>query len=109
MAACGLVLAFCGSLSARGQDKPAIRVSSASYGLNVSKHALGNATKYVRSACDTKRSCNFAVQDAATAVADPAPGKPKEFDVVYHCGNKVKKDHIDGESKDKILLLSCAD
>ena len=49
------------------------------------------------------------MQDAATAVADPAPGKPKEFDVVYHCGNKVKKDHIDGESKDKILLLSCAD
>jgi len=102
-------LVFCGSLCAQEQDKPTIRVSSASYGLNTGRHALGNATKYVRSACDTKRSCNFAVKDAATALADPPPGKPTEFDVVYHCGDKVKKGHLEGESKDKILLLSCAD
>jgi hypothetical protein len=109
LAACGLVLACCGSLLAQTQDKPIIRVASASYGLNVSEHALGNATKIVRSACDTKRSCNFAVKDAATALADPAPGQAKEFDVVYHCGKRVKKGHLNAESKDKILLLSCAD
>lgn len=106
---CGLVLSFCGSLRAQEQDKPAIQVVSASYGLNVSKRAQGNATKYVRSACDAKRSCNFAVKDAATGVADPAPRQGKEFDVVYHCGTKEKKGHLDAESKDKILLLSCAD
>jgi hypothetical protein len=109
LAICGLVLMLCGSLYAQDQDKPTIRVSSATYGLNASRHALGNATKYVRSACDAKRSCNFAVKDAATAIVDPAPGKAKEFDVVYHCGAKAKKDHVDGEAKDKVLLLSCAD
>lgn len=106
---CGLAVWFCASLRAQEQDKPAIRVASASYGLNVSGQARGNATKYVKSACDAKRSCNFAVKDVATAVVDPAPGHAKEFDVVYHCGAKEKKGHLDAEAKDKIVLLSCAD
>jgi hypothetical protein len=49
------------------------------------------------------------VKDAATGVVDPAPGEGKEFDVLYRCGAKEKKGHLDAESKDKILLLSCAD
>jgi hypothetical protein len=105
--ACGSVLLLCEGVHA--QQKPTIEVSSASYGLNVSDRALGNATEYVKSACDAKRSCNFAVKCAASAIADPASGKSKNFDFVYRCGNRVKKGHIDGDSTGKTVLLTCAD
>ena len=104
---CGLVLVFCGSLCA--QDKPAIRVVSASYGLNATKAALGNVTKYVKSACDGKRSCEFKVKNIVKEIADPAPEQWKDFDVVYRCGEKEKTGHASGKTKDKTVLLSCAD
>jgi hypothetical protein len=108
-AGCSLfvLLLVCGASWA--QQKPAIEVYSASYGLNVSKHALGNATRWVSSACDAKRSCNFAVKDAARKISDTAPGRPNDFDVVYHCGENVKRGHINAESRNKIVLLTCAD
>jgi hypothetical protein len=104
---CGSFVLLCGGVHA--QPKPTIEVSSASYGLNVSNRALGNATEYVKSACDAKRSCSFAVKCAANAIADPTSGKPKNFDFVYRCGDRVKKGHIDGDSTDKTVLLTCAD
>jgi hypothetical protein len=104
---CGSVLLVCGGL--HGQQKPTIEVSSASYGLNVSKHAQGNATKYVKSACNAKRSCNFAVKDAASRIAGLASTKFNDFEFVYRCGDKVKKGHVDGNSTNKIILLTCAD
>jgi hypothetical protein len=107
LVACAFALSICGALCA--QEKPTIEVSSASYGLNVNKHALGNATKSVKSACDAKRSCNFAVKDAAGKFTDAATEKSRDFDFVYRCGDRVKKGHIAGESKDKIVLLTCAD
>ena len=54
---CGAVLLVFGSLHA--QQKPAIEVASATYGLNVSESALGNATKYVKSACDGEEELPF--------------------------------------------------
>jgi hypothetical protein len=93
----------------RAQQKPTIEVSSASYGLNSSKSALGNATEYLKSACDAKRSCIFAVKDAASAIGNSALGKSKDFDFVYRCGDKEKKGHIDGDSTGKALLLTCTD
>ncbi len=104
---CCFVLSVCGGL--HGQQKPTIEVSSASFGLNISKRALGNATKYVKSACNAKRSCNFAVKDAASKIADLSSSNSKDFDYVYRCGDKVKKGHIDGDSTDKIVLLTCTD
>jgi hypothetical protein len=104
---CGFVLSICAGL--HGQQKPTIEVSSASYGLNINKRALGNATKCVKSACNGKRSCNFAIKDAASTIASLSSSKSNDFDYVYRCGDKVKKGHIDGDSTDKIVLLSCAD
>ena len=105
--ACGAVFLVCGGLHA--QQKPTIDVSCASYGLNSTERALGNATEYVKSACDAKRSCNVAVKDAASAIADPALGQSKDFDFVYRCGDRVKRGHIAGDSTHKIVLLTCAD
>ena len=56
----------------RAQDKPGITVTSASYGFNVSRSAAGNATAYVKSACDGKRSCSIKVKDFISTIADPA-------------------------------------
>jgi hypothetical protein len=102
---CGLLL--CGILCA--QDKPTIQISSASYGLNVDKRAAGNATKCLSSACNGKRSCDFAIRDAAKATADDTPYKYKDFDFSYRCGSQVKKGHIGGNARSKTIMLSCAD
>jgi hypothetical protein len=108
LVACWSILLVCVGLYA--QRKPTIEVSSASYGLNISQRAYGNATKYVKSACDAKRSCNFAVKDAASVFAESAPSKsPKDFDFVYRCGERIKKRHIPGDSTGKVVLLTCAD
>jgi hypothetical protein len=103
----GATLLACSVLLA--QEKPGIEVSSASYGLNVSRHAAGNATDYVKSACNEKRSCQVAVKDIASKVADPGPGKSKDFEFVYRCGGKRKRGRLEPEAADKIALLSCAD
>jgi hypothetical protein len=105
--ACGSVLLVIASL--RAQPKPTIEVFSASYGLNLSSAALGNVTKWVKSACDTKRSCFFAVKYAADAFAERSSHESKDFDFVYRCGDKVKNGHVDGDSRRKTVLLTCAD
>lgn len=104
---CGSVPLFISSLFA--QQKPTIEVSSASYGVNLSKSASGNATKWVKSACDTKRSCFFAVKYAADAFEKRSSHEPKDFDFVYRCDDKVKKGHVNGDSRRKSVLLTCAD
>jgi hypothetical protein len=105
--ACGSVLLAVTGLHA--QQKPAIRVFSASYGVNLTTAASGNATRYVKSSCDAKRSCFFAVKFAEDAFPERSSHKPKNFDFAYYCGDKLKKGHVGGESKRKILLLTCAD
>jgi len=56
-----------------------------------------------------KRSCHFAIKNAAATIAERPSRKSKDFDVVYHFGEKVKKGHIDGDATDQIILLTCAD
>lgn len=104
VAGCALVLG--GAVCARQQAT--ILVSTASYGQNVDKHAAGNATKCLSSACNGKVSCTFAIKFAAKATNDNTPYKYKDFDFVYRCGNKVKEGHIHN-SHSKTILLSCAD
>jgi hypothetical protein len=90
------------------QDKPGIAVTSASYGVNVSRKAAGNATAYVKSACDGKRSCEIKIKELASTIADPAPGKDKDFEFVYKCGASRKRGRVDAEAAGK-TALSCAD
>lgn len=91
------------------QDKPVMEVTSASYGLNTTRRASGNATDYVKSACDGKRSCQISVKDLSSKIADPSPGKPKDFQFVYRCGSFRKHGRIEPDATDKTALLSCAD
>jgi hypothetical protein len=91
------------------QDKPGVTVTSASYGLNVSRNAAGNATAYVKSACDGKRSCTIKVKDLVSTITDPAPRKDKDFEFAYRCGSTRKSGKLDAEAADKTALLSCAD
>ena len=91
------------------QDKPVMEVTSASYGLNTTRRASGNATDYVKSACDGKRSCQISVKDLSSKITDPSPGKPKDFQFVYRCGGVRKYGRIEADATDKTALLSCAD
>lgn len=101
------ILLVCGVLHA--QEKPTIEVSNATYGLNASERAAGTATGYLKAACDAKRSCLVAVKDVSSTVGDPAPRESKDFDFVYRCGGRTKKGHLNGESRGKFTLLTCAD
>jgi len=106
MTGCVFLLGVGGLLCA--QQEVTIRVVSASYGANVDKRAAGNVTKCLGSACNGKRSCRFAVKDAAKAANDSTPYKYKDFDFVYRCGDKTKEGHYHN-SHSKTILLSCAD
>jgi hypothetical protein len=101
------VLVSCSLLHA--QDKPGITVASATYGSNMNRKASGNASAYVKSACDGKRSCQISVKDLATKIADPSPGNKKDFEFSYRCGSMRKHGHLDPEAAEKTALLSCAE
>lgn len=90
----------------QGDDK--IAVSDASYGVNCRNDQAGNATDFVKSDCDGKRSCSFPVQHAAGKIGDNCPGTKKDFDWTYVCGDKEKKGHLDGEANGKTAFLTCA-
>lgn len=82
----------------RGQ--PTISVISASYGLNrcasykpprgkTNSVSKGNATEFVRDACDGKTHCRYLVH--WKVIGDPAFGCQKDFEVEWQCnpgGNK---------------------
>ena len=90
--------------SARGT----IEVSTASYGLNCSTAAEGNATPYVKKACDGKRSCSFAVRDAASNIGDHCPGVPKDFRVTYVCdGGRENSAFVSPEAAGATAFLIC--
>jgi hypothetical protein len=110
-----LVLIFTAALQAQPQPQssqqesgPTIDVSEASYGKNRGNNQTGNATQYVKRACNGKRTCAFAVQNAAGQIGDHSPGQTKDFDVTYLCGDDLKETHVEGESVGKTALLTCA-
>jgi hypothetical protein len=84
-----------------------IEVSTASYGLNCSNAAEGNATPYVAKACDGKRSCSFAVRDAASNIGDYCPGVPKDFRVTYVCGDRENSAFVSPEAAGATAFLIC--
>jgi hypothetical protein len=49
------ILLVCGILHA--QEKPTIEVSYATYGLNASERAEGNATGYLKAPCEAELPC----------------------------------------------------
>ncbi len=87
--------------------RASIQVSTASYGLNCSNAAEGNATPYVKKACDGKRSCSFAVQDAASNISDPCPGVPKDFRVTYVCVDMENSAFVSPEAAGNTAFLIC--
>jgi hypothetical protein len=112
----GAALLVVGGLYAQEQpksvgEKGTIEVSSASYGLNRMANAAGNATKYLKEACDGKTSCNFPVYQAANKIGDHSPGQTKDFDYDYLCGDEPKKGNIGrgvDESSGQTAFLTCS-
>ncbi len=94
--------------TAKAAGEATIEVSEASYGLNRGNNQAGNATDYVKKACDGKRSCSFPVQNAAGKIGDHFPGKTKDFDVTYICGDEQKTVNVPGEAVGKSAFLTCA-
>src|SRR5688500_12446075 len=54
-----------------------IEVGTAAYGLNAAANQAGNATEYVKAACNGKVNCPFQIQDAAGKIGDKFPGVKK--------------------------------
>ncbi len=84
-----------------------IEVSTASYGLNCSNAAEGNATPYVKKTCDGKHTCSFAVRDAASNIGDQCPGVPKDFRVTYVCGGLENSAFVSPEAAGGTAFLMC--
>ena len=84
-----------------------ISVSEASYGLNRGNNQAGNATDFVKRACDGEPICLFSVAKAASQIGDHFPGQTKDFDVTYLCGDESKTAHVDGESVGQAATLTC--
>jgi hypothetical protein len=94
-------------LEAVQSNQDTIEVLEASYGKNRKKEHGGNATKFVKEACDKKRSCNFPVSTAASALGTQAPGETKDFEYFYLCGNRQKEGKIEAEANGKTATLTC--
>ena len=84
-----------------------ISVTEATYGLNRGFHQRGNATHYVKGECDGRRSCDFAVSQAASQLGDPDPRAAKSLDVKYRCGKAEKTGHVDGDANVMSIALTC--
>jgi|GEM_PF-6811246 hypothetical protein len=84
-----------------------ITVVEASYGLNLSKDNLDNATVKAKAFCDNKTSCSYKVHPKF--LDDPAPGKAKNFKILYRCGNdpKVNILKVDTPADGRVLDLNC--
>ena len=89
---------------------PTIHVSVATYGSDIGI-AAGNATSLVRSACDGRTSCNYAISNAAAlgGPGDPAPGYSKEFLVQWSCtdGSGTRTKVVAAEAAGKVVTLDC--
>ena len=77
--------------------------------MNAGLNLAGNATEYLKPACDGQASCGFAIDQAASHIGDPKPGVPKDFDYFYRCGDRLKGGHIQGEASTQTAPLSCED
>jgi hypothetical protein len=93
---------------ATADDTAKISVTSATYGGNVdATHAAGNATSYLKSACDGHSDCAYTID--WHIIGDPFVGSLKDFEVQYICGaGAIKRSHVDPEAgTGKTVQLHC--
>ena len=84
-----------------------VNVLTAWYGQSCGS-AHGNVTAHVKSRCDGKSSCNYAVD--VNQLGDAAPGCAKNLIVVFACKGQgpVRLAQLPPEAHGKSLALSCA-
>ena len=80
---------------------------SATWGGNSDKVTAGNATSYVQS-FDNKTP-SFSYKIGLSNMPDPAVGVRKAFDISYQCADKIKTQHVNGESNNQTVVLDCTD
>jgi len=98
-------------------DRPEISIGTASYGLNCRNFpvpaphpntvGLGNASTAMRTACNGRQRCEYAVD--ISRIGDPANSCGKEFLVEYRCTGSqvVKTAFLPAEAHGKTLTLDC--
>jgi peptidoglycan/LPS O-acetylase OafA/YrhL len=99
-------------------NQPEIGIVSATYGLSCQDYlepapfsnsvAPGNATNYVKRACDARQRCDLRVD--AARMGDPANSCAKDFSVEYRCtgSEALKSAFLPPEAQGKRLILDCA-
>lgn len=82
-----------------------MRIISATFGGNV--HApKGNANTVVMRLCFGKPSCDIFV--SVNAFGDPAPGRDKDFVVIYDCNDsKTRNRSLPPDATGQVLHLDC--
>ena len=96
------VLAAC--ISAQAQE---VNVLTAWYGQSCGA-AHGNVTAHVKSRCDGRRQCDYAVDVAV--LGDAAPNCGKNFVVLYNCRGQpaVRLAQLPAEAHGRVVVVSCA-
>ena len=91
----------------------AIKITSATYGTGLPEIKEGNVTEAAAKFCDGKNVCEYTVK--TKFIGDPAPDKPKAFDIVWDC--LLAKDtiiinrriSIPADATGKSITLNCED
>jgi hypothetical protein len=98
-----LAAVACASVAAGPNE---VNVLTAWYGQSCGT-AHGNVTSHVKSSCDGKQSCNYAVN--LQVVGDSAPGCRKNFIVLYACTghSDARLAQLPGEASGSSVAISC--
>ena len=100
--------ALAGMLAAAGAARAQeVNVLTAWYGQSCGA-AHGNVTAHVKSRCDGRRQCDYAVDVAA--LGDAAPNCSKNFVVLYGCRGQpaVRLAQLPAEAHGRVAVISCA-
>jgi hypothetical protein len=79
---------------------------SATWGGNADGVADGNSTSYLQEYNNGTQTFSYVV---GKGQRDTAVGTKKTFDLSYQCGDKIKTQHINGESVNQTVVLDCTD
>ena len=104
----GLGAALAGLLAAAAAaHAQEVNVLTAWYGQSCGA-AHGNVTAHVKSRCDGRRQCDYAVDVAA--LGDAAPNCSKNFVVLYSCRGQpaVRLAQLPAEAHGRVAVIGCA-
>lgn len=89
------------------EDSRGIRIEEASFGVNCSGYALGNALEGMRKACDGMPECAYKIW--AERADDPKPACAKEFRGSYRCpGSSARKEFVvPADANGQTVKLRC--